>query len=75
MGFKDQKWSKGAHFLANFVFGEGESRKGRRELGQKKDQVLFGFLSHFLPLRDQATYKKRFEDIQGKKLNPNFIFL
>ena len=39
-----------------------------------RDQVLVGFDSHFLLLRDQETYKRRFREIQGKKSNPNFIF-
>ena len=29
-----------------------------------------GFASHFLLLRDQATYKKRFEEVQGNKSKP-----
>ena len=37
-----------------------------------KDQFLGGISFHFLLLRDQATYKRRFEKIQGKKPNPNF---
>ena len=49
-------------------------KKGEK-LGQEKDQVFGGNLSHFFLLRDQATYKRRFEEIQGKKSNPNFIFL
>ena len=47
-------------------------RKGIRELGQGKDQALGGIVSYFLFLRDQATYKKRFEDIEGKKSNLTF---
>ena len=31
-----------------------------------------GIVSHFLLLRDQATYKRRFEEIESKKSNPNF---
>ena len=53
-------------------FGEGERRKGRRKLGQKKDQAFGGIVSYFLLLRDQATYKRRFEEIEGKKSNPSF---
>ena len=31
-----------------------------------------GIVSHFLLLRDQAVYKRRFEEIKGKKSNPSF---
>ena len=41
--------------------------KGRRELGQERNQALGGIVSHFLLLRDQATYKRILEDIEGKK--------
>ena len=58
--------------MSNPVFGEGERRKWRRELGQEKDQVLVRSLSIFLLLRDQATYKRRFEEIESKKSNPSF---
>ena len=52
-------------------------RKKRGEKGRKsrvcKEGV--GFASHFLLLRDQTPYKKRFEEVQGKKnQNPNLIF-
>ena len=60
-------------FGQNPDFGEGERRKGRRELVQENDQVFGGNLSHFLLLRDQATYKRRFKEIQGKKSNPSFL--
>ena len=44
-----------------------------KKLGLGKDQVLGGISSQVLLLRDQATYKRRFEEIQGKKKpNPNF---
>ena len=60
-------------FLSHPVFGEEERRKREKELGFARDQVLVGFAPHFLLLRDQATYKRRFEEIQGNKSNPNFI--
>ena len=60
------------HTCAKTFYGEGERRKGIRELGQEKDQALGGIVSHFLLLRDQATYKRRFEEIDGKKSNPSF---
>ena len=63
----------GSSFLSHPVFGEEERRKREKELGFPRDQVLVGFASHSLLLRDQATYKKRFEEVQGDKLNPNFI--
>ena len=58
--------------MSNPVFGEGERRKVRRALGQEKDQVLVGSLLIFLILRDQATYKRSFEEIEGKKSKPSF---
>ena len=57
------------------VFGEKEEIKRGRSQGKENDQVFGGNTSHFLLLRDQATYKRRFEEVQGKKSNPNFIFL
>ena len=33
---------------------------------------MVGIVFHFLLLRDQATYKRRFEEIEGKKSNPSF---
>ena len=53
---------------------EGEE-KGEKKLGFGRDQALVGFGSHFFPLKDQATWKGRFEEVQGKKnQNPNLIF-
>ena len=40
------------HTCAKTFYGEGERRKGRRELGQGKDQGLGGIVSHLLLLRD-----------------------
>ena len=70
-GFKDQKWSKGAH-LSKSRFGREREEKREKRLGLGKDQVLGGISSHFLLLRDQATYKRKFEKIEGKKSNPSF---
>ena len=39
----------------------------------KEEWLWLGFASHFFLIRDQATYKKRFEEVQGNKSNPNFI--
>ena len=39
---------------------------------QERDQALGEIVSHFLLLRDQATYERRFEEIKGKKSNPSF---
>ena len=33
-----------------------------------------GIVSHFFLLRDQATWKRRFEETKVRKQNPNFIF-
>ena len=44
-------------------------KKGEK-LGLARDQVFVGLASHFLLLRDQATYKKRFEEVQGDKSKP-----
>ena len=59
--------------MSHPVFGEEKRRKMEKELGFARYQVLVGFVPHFLLLRDQATYKRRFEEIQGNKSNPNFI--
>ena len=71
MKFKDQKWSKGAH-LEQTRFGREREEKRERELGLGRISVLGGISSHFLLLCDQATYKRRFEKIEGKKSNPSF---
>ena len=74
MEFSELKTKSGLRelILELIPFLEKESRKGRRELGQDKDQDLGGIVSHFLLLSDQATYKRRFEEIEGKKSNPSF---
>ena len=72
---KDQKWSLGAHLLRKPVFGEEERRKREKELGFARDQVLVGFASHFLLLRDLTAWKRRFEKAKVRKSNPNLIFL
>ena len=76
MGFRELKTKSGLRelILEQIPFLEKERRKGRRELGQEKDQALGEIVSHFLLLRDQATYKRRFEEIEGKKSNPSFPF-
>ena len=63
--FKRPKVVFGSSLLSHPVFGEEERRKREKELGFARDQVLVGFAPHFLLLRDQATYKRRFEEIQG----------
>ena len=67
-GIRELIWS-------NPVLGEKERRKGRESYGLGEDQVLGGISSHFLLLRDQTTYKRRFEEIQGMNTNPNFTLL
>ena len=74
MRLKTKIWPKGAH-LSKSCFGEKERRKGGEEAKAWKDQVIGGISSHFLLLRDQATYKRRFEEIQGMNTNPNFTLL
>ena len=56
--------------MSNSRFGEGERRKGRRNLGFARRSGLVGFASHFLLLRDQATHKNRLEEVQGNKSKP-----
>ena len=46
----------GAH-LSNLAFGRKREEKREKSLGKVGDQVLVGFASHFLLLRDQATKK------------------
>ena len=54
-------------FGAHPVFLREEEEKGEKKLGFGRDQALVGFGSRFFPLKDQATWKGRFEEIQGKK--------
>ena len=54
-GFKNQKWSKGAHSRAIPFFGRQREEKRGEELGLEEDQVLVGFLPIFLLLCDQPT--------------------
>ena len=53
--------------------GREERRQGRRKLGLQEIRLRLGFASHFFLLRDQETYKKRCEEVQGNKSNPKFI--
>ena len=46
--------------MQNPVLERKIGEKGDKRLGLGKDQVLGGISSHFLLLRDQATYKRRF---------------
>ena len=63
----------GSSFFSHPVFGEEYRRKREKELGFARYQVFVGFAPDFLLLRDHATYKRRFVEIQGNKSNPNFI--
>ena len=57
-----------------FLKEKGEKKK-REKLGFARRSGLGWLASLFLLLRDQTTYKKRFEEVQGKKnQNPNLIF-
>ena len=44
------------------------AEKGEKKLGFGRDQALVGFGSRFFPLKDQATWKGRFEDVQVRKI-------
>ena len=74
MSLKTKMWSKGAH-LEQTCFGTEREEKKGRELGLGRRSSCGVILSHFLLLRDQAAYKRRFEEIQGMKTNPNFTLL
>ena len=74
MRLKAKIWSKGAH-LSKSRLERKRGEKGEKRLRLGKDQVLSGISSQFLLLRDQATYKGRFEEIQGMNTNPNFTLL
>ena len=52
---------------------EGEEKR-EKKLGFGRDQTLVGFGSHFFLLKDQTPYKKRLEEVQGNRSNPNLIF-
>ena len=64
----------GTSYLSNPVFERRRGENGEKRLGLGKDQVLGGVSSYFLLRRDQAIYKRRFEEIQVRKQNLNFIF-
>ena len=61
---KDQKWPLGAHFMSKPVFERRRGEKGGERLGFARRMVLVGFASHFFLRRDQATYKRIFEEIR-----------
>ena len=44
------------------------------KLGLARRSDFGGIVSHFLLLRDQATWKRRFKETKVRKQNPNFIF-
>ena len=61
--------------LSHHVFGEENRRKRGEGARVPKDQALVRPFPHLFLLRGQTTYKKRFEEVQGKKnQNPNLIF-
>ena len=45
-----------------------------RNLGLARMSDFGGIVSHFLLLRDQAKWKRRFKETKVRKQNPNFIF-
>ena len=58
-----------------FLKEKWEKKKKGEKLGFARRSGLGWLASLFLLLRDQTTYKKRFEEVQGKKnQNPNLIF-
>ena len=63
MGFKDQNVVFECSFEQITFFGRERGEKAKKRLWLGKYQVLGGIFSHFLLLRDQATYKGRFEEI------------
>ena len=67
MGFRELKTKSGLRelILEQIQFLEKRARA-------EKDKALGGIVSHFLLLRDQATYKRRLEEIESKKSNPSF---
>ena len=44
------------------------------KLGFARRSDFGGIVSHFLLLRDQTTWKRRFKETKVRKQNPNFIF-
>ena len=59
---------------AHNVFGRIREEKREKKARVARDQVLVGFAPHFLLLRDQTTWKRRFEEAKVRKSNPNLIF-
>ena len=60
---------------AHHVFGERREEKREKKSRVARDQVLDDFAPQFLLLRDQTTWKRRFEEAKVRKSNPNLIFL
>ena len=44
------------------------------KVGLARRSDFGGIVSHFLLLRDQVTWKRRFKETKVRKQNPNFIF-
>ena len=59
---------------SNLVFVREWEETREKKLGFGRDQTLVGFGSHFFLLKDQTPYKKRLEEVQGNRSNPNLIF-
>ena len=55
-------------------FGERREEKRERNLGFARRSDFGEIVSHFLLLRDQATWKRRFKETKVRKQNSNFIF-
>ena len=58
--------------LSKHVLGENENKVWEKSKGLQG--VILEIVSHFLLLRDQATWKRRFKENKVRKQNPNFIF-
>ena len=71
---KDQKGGLRAH-LSKSLFGKEREEKKGRELGLRRRSSFGVIPSYFLLLKDQATYKRIFEEIHGMNTNPNFTLL
>ena len=52
---------------------EGEEKR-EKKLGLGRDQTLVGFGSVSSSSKTKAPYKKRLEEVQGNRSNPNLIF-
>ena len=59
---------------SNPVFVREGEEKREKKLGFGRDKTLVGFGSHFFLLKYKTPYKKRLDEVQGNRSNPNLIF-